>query len=76
MTHAQRPPELDHAELLMRQCQQQLLAAESTMPVMAVNWFGPASDLWRTSNDRLRVRIAYAVDEARIAADSIRAIEL
>lgn len=45
------------------------------MPVMAVAWFGPASDLWRTAAERLRAQAAAAVEAARIAAEQIDAVE-
>lgn len=44
------------------------------MPVMAVDWFGPASDLWRTRSDQLRTEIDEAVDAARIAAEQIQVV--
>ena len=72
---ALRPPELDHAEAMLRQCHRLLLDAEVAMPVMTIDWFGPASDLWRMANDRLRARVAGVVDEARLASESIRALQ-
>lgn len=74
-TTAARPPELDEAATRLRLCRHSLESAHSAMPVMAVAWFGPASDLWRTAAERLRAQAAAAVEAARIAAEQIDVVE-
>lgn len=77
MTHtpvSSRPVELDQAAALLHQCKAALEGASRHMPVMAVDWFGPASNLWRTRSDQLRTEIDEAVDAARIAAEQIQVV--
>ena len=77
MTHtplSQRPIELDQAATLLRSCRTALDEASSSMPVMAVDWFGPASDLWRERSKQLRTEIESAADAARIAAEQIQVV--
>ncbi|WP_293698660.1 hypothetical protein [uncultured Agrococcus sp.] len=67
--------ELDYLRTVLDRSHGRLVQAAQNMPVMAVDWFGPASEAWRARADELRRRIEFVQQRAGRAATLARELE-
>ncbi|HIY67224.1 MAG TPA: hypothetical protein H9830_13215 [Candidatus Agrococcus pullicola] len=67
--------QLDYLRSVLDRSHSRLLQAAQNMPVMAVDWFGPASDAWRSRADALQGRIEFVQQQAGRAATLAREVE-
>lgn len=59
--------EVQQAQEHLRRAHDHAVSAVAEMPRMTVDWFGPASELWRQRADVLRNRIASVEREVQAA---------